>query len=140
MATLEINFETWVDSHGYECLPSKESLSPPWRYQPKGGAFVKMRPLDFHATLYEQFADIPDDDPGAYLDFMNKFGPVTYLHSAERGHCDAKWGWDSEELRYVREYKHHMQALIEDWRRDSIGDIAKSFDASVQAELAPRPN
>src|SRR5689334_14055957 len=108
MPLLEIEFETWIDSKGYECFARKSAFSSIW-FQPKGGTLVKRRPLDFHATLYKQFADLPDD-PDAYLDFMNKFGPITYLQDPGRVNVDyGEW------LENAAVTKDELQELIEDW-------------------------
>jgi len=137
MATLEINFEAWVDSHGYELSLRKEKgrKSPIVWFEPKGGPFVKLSPLDFHSTLYKQFADIPDD-PDAYLDFMYKFGPITYTHSPEYGH-----GWGEEEsFSELKDSKSELHEMIEHWRAGSLKYLERDFRAGVEAKLKPYQN
>jgi hypothetical protein len=80
MPTLLINFEWEVDRAGYEFSAASNSIVR------RNGRVESIWPLNFHSTLYLQFAQLSHDphylpSPQQFTEFMGNFGPIT-----ERGH------------------------------------------------------
>lgn len=69
MSTLPIDFHWKRALDGYVVRGD--------RIKPKSRRAEDFRPLDFHAMLYGQFADL-DGSAEAFADFMGRFGPVTH--------------------------------------------------------------
>jgi hypothetical protein len=144
MPILDFEFETWVDTKGYECVPDRLGVDTTIRR--RGGALRKMRPLSFHPTLYKQFADLPDN-PEAFREFMDNFGPVSRCHRDpsedddnpmykaldDRGESFENLKISSAMLRY----------FISAWQADpstTVPLVEKNLFTFLMAQLVRRPN
>jgi hypothetical protein len=132
MATLPIDFRWSRDVAGYDVRGS--------RIVRRSSSAEEVRPLDFHETLYGQFARL-DDRPESFAEFMAMFGPLTH-----EGHY---LGEDVRTLMTLRRRMHDWIEMSARAPRDLLkldalsparqAAIAASWDKAIEGASGQKP-
>lgn len=132
MPTLPIHFESKRSIEGYVVRSG--------RIKPKGSRKEALRPLDFHAHLYAQFAEL-DGKPESFRAFMEVFGPVTHDgdHTGESTkHLVNLWLNMRKAVTVAEDDPKKLLQLgaISPARREAIGDM---WDDAIERVEGRRP-
>jgi hypothetical protein len=106
-AILEIDFEWQRDEAGYRLI-NRPSRNP--ALAAKGGALRPHRPLEYHATLFKQFAEI--ETPNHCLAFAECFGLLGVTNTRDGSESVILWLAEAADLREALNLYEREPAML----------------------------